>query len=90
MPRVTYFHIDPRVTLDDPVLGFAEVQQTVLFSIAACGKRAQGRSQLPKGGSPSGSKAHCHIHQGALDAAVDVVALREFGQSREQDTQLSP
>jgi len=36
------------------------------------------------------AKARCHIHQGTLDAAVDVVALREFGQSREQDTQLSP
>jgi hypothetical protein len=36
------------------------------------------------------AKARCHIHQRTLDAAVDVVALREFGQSREQDTQLSP
>jgi len=45
------------VTLHDPALGFAEVQQTVLFSIAACGTRAQGRSQLPTAGSPSGSKS---------------------------------
>jgi hypothetical protein len=94
MPRVTHSYNDPRATLHDPTLGFAEFQLKPYFLfrprlVDTTMKLKAGANCLRRARRPA-AKARCHIHQGTLDAAVDVVALREFGQSREQDTQLSP
>ena len=94
MPRVTHSYIDPHATMHDPTLGFAEVQLKLCFLFRprlwdTPMKLKAGANCLRRARRPA-AKARCHIHQGTLDAAVDVVALREFDQSREQDTQFSP
>jgi len=86
MPRVTHSYIDPRATMHDPTLGFAEVQLKLCFLFRPrlwdtpmklkAGANCLRRRRLA-------AKARCRIPSRNT-------SMREFGQSREQDRQLSP